>query len=87
MTKPKNYNKRASELLEYFENLVSNVTIINDETFQQAIQLSYYLQNQLNYIIKQTKLHQTMMNMTDDEFDDANDKEQNTIAHGQEQIV
>ena len=87
MTKPKNYNKRASELLEYFQSLVSNVIIINDETFQQGIQLSCYLQNQLNYIIKQRKLHQTMMNMTDDEFDDANDKEQSTILHGQEQIV
>ena len=50
MTKPKNYEKRASQLLEYFEYLVSKPIILKDALFQKEIQLPKHLQKQMSEI-------------------------------------
>ena len=39
MTKPKNYQKRSSQLLKYFQCLVSKPIILQDTLFQKGIQL------------------------------------------------
>ena len=52
MTKPKNYTKRAQEILKYFQKLTSKPRILSDSKFQKGIQLPKKLRKNIKDIAK-----------------------------------
>eukprot|EP01084_Bolivina_argentea_P085692 154896_1 len=52
-TKPKNYQKRAKELENYFKLLISNSLILNNSFFQNSIKLNHELKQLMTSIAEQ----------------------------------